>query len=58
MVATLGFVHMVLVLQAHTIQELGGHGGMHPDFKGKYVRHLPMCGSIWGSLEAYEMGAC
>jgi hypothetical protein len=33
--ADLGIILMMLVLQEHRIQELQGHGGFHPDVKGR-----------------------
>jgi hypothetical protein len=31
----LGIIHVMLVLQAHRMQELWSHGGFHPDVKGR-----------------------
>lgn len=34
LVLILGIVHMVLVVEGHGVQELQGHGGVHPYAKG------------------------
>jgi hypothetical protein len=44
--ADFAVVHMtMLVLQACRIQQLQGHGGFHPDFKGQLGSHT-MCGRV------------
>jgi hypothetical protein len=45
--ADLGSVHVMLVLQAHRVQELRGHGGFHSYFKVQSGRP----GNVWQSQD-------